>query len=888
MVAESLILMLAWAGQPPVPGAAGGPPGSQPAAAARVVKHFDFDERKLGNYESIPMHWLSHRAEGFAPFLEGRFDANVGHAAPPSFYLGVQGSSIGHRYAQLDIPVLHGSDYEVSAWVRPHRLVHARAYVGGMFVDREGQPLEATQRFSRRVGGDAEGRWRAVAVLLPPPPPDARFVRVSCWVAQPALWSQPSRAPRPIYRQDVNAGAWFDDVAVRRLPQVSLSGRAGQQVFGPDQPVQLDLSIRDSRPQGLAATLTVLDGEGRQVMRRPVPVLSARQQPELTDLGPLAPEFYEARLVVSAGGQPLLQRRLTFARLAALPPTGGAEAGSGFGVSLSGTGGPGPDAARTAVLVRRLGVRQAKVPLWRRRMSDRQVVYDDPAPDALIDALIQAGIEPVGVFCDPPWRLAARYDRTRPNLLDIFSDAPENWQPYMAFVVVRHAGSLKGWQFGADTLESWQPEPRLWPAVRSFRESLRRLVPGGEVLLPWSALAERPTERLDVDRISVTIPAALNSRSIRDQLAGRSATSQPARTYAYVESPEPVRYGPRAAAVALAKRVLMARSAAIESIFVAQPWTCRAAGDQTLVEPTDAFAVYRTLCGLLGSRRYLGEITVGPGATALIFDHAGVSVLAAWDDAAGPDGRPWRVWLGGQTVAFDLWGRRRVCRPAPDGTVELRLTRRPQLIFPVPSWAVMPQASFALSPDRIVASIRRHPASVSFINPFAQPVSGTLRLMPPPGWEVRPLRAKFTLQPGQVFEQPIEMRFPTSENAGPKVLTGRFTLDADRTYEFEAKAHFDLALKDIDVRLVSQVIDRRLIIRQTVTNRTAEAVSFRSFVLAPDRPQQQRLISELQPGRSVIKEFVFDNVGELLGRKARVGLKEVGGRRVWNGVVEVQ
>ena len=44
-------------------------------AGRRVVRRFDFDERRFGNYDPVPMRWKQGDQAGFPPYLEGKFDA---------------------------------------------------------------------------------------------------------------------------------------------------------------------------------------------------------------------------------------------------------------------------------------------------------------------------------------------------------------------------------------------------------------------------------------------------------------------------------------------------------------------------------------------------------------------------------------------------------------------------------------------------------------------------------------------------------------------------------------------------------------------------------------------------------------------------------------------
>lgn len=79
---------------------------AEQAGPSRYVKLFDFDERRLGNYEDTPMYWTRFAGEGLPNFSNGRFDDRVGHAAPPSFLFTVRGGNIGYEYAHTDLAIL--------------------------------------------------------------------------------------------------------------------------------------------------------------------------------------------------------------------------------------------------------------------------------------------------------------------------------------------------------------------------------------------------------------------------------------------------------------------------------------------------------------------------------------------------------------------------------------------------------------------------------------------------------------------------------------------------------------------------------------------------------------------------------------------------------------
>src|SRR5207248_2743908 len=86
MPAELVILCLCTLGQPATRSS-----GTEPLISSRierrVVKSFDFDESRLGNFELTPMNWSRHVGEGFPRYLQARFDRAVGHTAAPSLRL---------------------------------------------------------------------------------------------------------------------------------------------------------------------------------------------------------------------------------------------------------------------------------------------------------------------------------------------------------------------------------------------------------------------------------------------------------------------------------------------------------------------------------------------------------------------------------------------------------------------------------------------------------------------------------------------------------------------------------------------------------------------------------------------------------------------------------
>lgn len=50
-----------------------------------TLKQFDFDERRFGNVEEIPMYWLRRKGPNLPHYNKGGFDHEIGHNAPLPF-----------------------------------------------------------------------------------------------------------------------------------------------------------------------------------------------------------------------------------------------------------------------------------------------------------------------------------------------------------------------------------------------------------------------------------------------------------------------------------------------------------------------------------------------------------------------------------------------------------------------------------------------------------------------------------------------------------------------------------------------------------------------------------------------------------------------------------
>ena len=858
---------------------------TRPAIAdRRVVKHFDFDERDRGNFDSIPMHWYRHEGSGFPGDLEGRFDRDIGRTAVPSFRLDLDGASLAYHYEGRDIAVRPGSDYLVVAWCRSASLGRARAFVTAHYMDRKGVPVPDTERSSSKVGGSRESSdWIPLTVALPGNVATARYINIALWLTQSRVWDDRPRLPRHIEREDVRATVWFDDVTVYRLPRVELCTSRASNVFGANETVTLHAEVSDPDGLNLVARLAVHHVDGRRIDERVLPIRTDPSEPippvtyEELPVGQYVGEL----TIASDDGTQLGRRRLTFVKLApsVSPPT---DLGRGFGVVLE-------HVAETLLpgqrdLLAELRPEYVKAPVW----NTQQAVLGRPIPLAEIDGCLEMiktlGGIPVGVTRDDPDRLRGDDGSRVRTMFELFRDDPVSWKPLIAGIWSRYGNMMGVWQMGGDDEGIKVLANRPAEVVPDVRREMATLMARPILALPGPVLEASetpPAGDIEVLYLPASVPPDDIGAALQDHI--RTETH---RTWVTVEPLPETGYVRTARLADLVRRLAETRFLGPEVVFLRETWSTHVDAFGATVDPREDFIVFRTVSDLLGHTTPVSRTTFGGQASGLVFDRNGQAIILVWDDHAPAEGREYILLLGDEAEQVDLWGRRH--RLASAGSRQrVRIGREPTFIINTPTWLIEFRRRFVVDPWVIEASFDAQDREIVFVNTYHEPISGTLRLVMPPEWEVRPNRFAFALQPSEEFRQSIRLRFPRYAEAAITPLVGEFDIDAERRYRVIEPAWFELGLVDIDLNTYVYRQDDRVIISQSLTNRTDRMVSFRGSVIAPDRPRISRQFVNFKPGQSGHKEFVLNDADELAGQRIRVALKELDGSRLWNTLVTV-
>ncbi|MBI4718384.1 MAG: hypothetical protein HY763_11305 [Planctomycetes bacterium] len=838
-------------------------------SSARVVHQFDFDERKEGNLEELPKYWEPFRSAGFPRYAEGSFDFHLGHSAPPSLHLESQGRNVAYQYRGADTPARAGTEYRIEGFVRCDRLVHARAALSAHYLDKGGRPLATSLVRSRYFGGPGEpDAWTRAELFLPPAPDEARTVGIVVWVLQESTWSVSVPGVRHLSMVDVHAGAWFDDITVFALPRLHLSTSSPGNVMTPAGLQELRVLLADD-DSGLTARLSLRDQSGALVGTHSIGVSSeAAPTSHALPVGDLPIGRYHATMDVSAGQDVVLTRSLTFAKVA--PAQRKCESGTrAFGVVID----PQTRSDRDAEgdLLRALGVRSVKLPVWSGDADETAAASDRWTADRWLKELTKDGFALTGVFAQAPAAFAPSDGAVPRGLLELLADDATAWRDHLAAVVAPHASVYRRWQVGADGSPAGVADPHLAAALEHVREEMRRFTTAPQLVATASTDLEPPQQSLGVEGLSLLVGENLAADRCLEQI-DRWRKAGYDRLAAYVP-PLPADHYARLPRLAdWAQRLIAARFAGAHPVYAPQPWQVRQGVHSAVTEPGEEFAVLRTIADMLGDSVPTLRLDLAPTARCFVFQEGESVILAAWDVAAPPEGARHSVQLGDAARQVDLWGEAHSLERDEHQRQVLRLTALPVFVDGAERWLVELQSSVTLAPTHVESGteLQRHTLEVPNRSP--RPISGEIMLHPPAPWTVTPRRVDFNVAPGRSQSVPLEIRYPHNAAAGARTVRAEITTTDG--YYLETFLPVELGLSDVEIAGTAVVQEGYLLLRQAVTNRTGTTLHFRGSAIVPGRERQYRPISNLQPGETQFVEYRFPEGRDLIGATVRVELRE--------------
>jgi len=871
----------------------------------RIIKSFDFDERRLGNFEKTPMNWRRIVAPGFPRFLDATFDEKIGHDAPPSFHLPLQSGSIAARYFAKDIPVHPDSDYRVTAWILPENLSRAGASIEAYFLDDALRKIPGSEQKSALVhSAGGETRWTPIAFDLPGGFETARWIGLSCLVEQPPPTpADPARPFEPIPHREMHGSARFDDITVMRLPRISMTMDAPAGVFEHDRPVGCTIRIADLDGRDMTIDLDVFDADGRKVESRHLSeaTMATGNTSLIFEAQPAG--LYVARLSTRVAGQLVSTHRRTFLRLNPNPMNGLANAtnatsdrrgqqpkaaGPSRGFGIVGNASLLAHRDTSEHLLRILDPQIVKIPLWSAELTDEEIVRGNRQIDGLIEQLHGRGIEVVGLLQAPPPSLAMQYEPHLRSLLAVLASDPNRWRPYLALILTRHGHRVSAWQLGADDSNVAIAPKRLPQALANVRAEMQPLIGRPLLVVPRSVHRALPQKPLAADVLSLGIPAHQISGRLAEQIAGFRNRGLD-MFWATVEPLDADRYDYRSRSVEFLRRLVEARCSGIDTVFVPQPWHLEETPDGPIMTPGEEIIFLRTLAATLGGLRPSRQVWAGPGVRAWLFEDPKQSsgTLVVWTDAsARGDSLPLRLDVGDGARQIDMWGN--VTSPATGASgPAFSAGPMPTVIDPVAPWRIKMLSEFAVDEPQFQPTVDEHRRSVTLRNTLDEKLRGELELTPPAGWRITPRKLPIDLVPGESVRLAFAMRLPSNQAAGDYMLRGRLTGNGDDLDDIVLLAPLTVGAPGLDVSVLAYRDGESVRVMQRITNRTGRTLDLRAFLISPNRGRIARTIRNLAAGQTAIREYGLENPSDLAGKHVRCAVEQIGGTLRHNTVLKL-
>ncbi len=859
---------------------------AQPAPLSRVLRTIDYEERELGNVEDLPMHWNKVQGPGMPHYVNGKLTSDQHHGGKFSFRMDLNGGSVLYRYDPRLMSVRHGAHYRVETFVRTTVMRHARARLAACLTDIDGRPLAGTWSYSPLFAAtDDQAEWQPVAVELTADHPQAAYLLVEIGVLQPEKYRPTSLGERAIFPQDINGTAWFDDLVVWQVPQVFLSTDQPGNLFPRSASPQIRVLVNDRFTDDLAAQLRVCDAEGRCVYQHSGSLENARtlgdgEKEFVLTIPALPAGWYRAQLAMTSQKVPLGTQTLDFVVLAdegtITPPD------PRFG--LIATKLPFAGWSELPQLLPYLAAARVKLGVWSDQGDVQQV--DSAGFDDLLEKLTAIGITPTACLLQPPPSLLAGGTGGWKQLMLMPSQL---WRDRLAYMVARHANHLDRWQLGEDGSDAFVTDPAMREIYRTIYKEFTDLVQHPDLAMPWPAWYD--LEGQLPATVALSVPATVLPSQLPLYISDLGNRSDHHLSLS-LQTLDETAYGRPMRMRDLAQRVIYALSAGAQRIDLPLPFAVSQVNGRWTRQPSEDFLMMRTLLTTLSGAAYVGRVPIAEGVEAFLFERNGEGILALWDRDSGQAKRTLTLNLGKNPRRVDLWGN---CTPLladaqqrQQGQVSFELGPMPFFLLDIDGRMAQLRSSVALDRPLVESSFQAHSRKIRFVNPYRQALAGTLRLRAPSGWLLSPPTFSFTLNPGETFQRDITLEFPYNSFAGSKTIDAEFSLQLEQPVQFTVPIQLRLGLSDVGMQTLALRDGDDVLVQQVISNYGDKPISYSAFAVFPGQARQERLVTDLEPGRSIIKRYRFVKVRWDADAKVRAGVKELNGTRILNDELAVQ
>ncbi|GEM_PF-7001053 len=857
---------------------------SGPQAPAEEIFLSTFEWEEDSNRDGWPDPWQRLTDRHHPHYVRVFLASDAAYQGRRSLKIQLNGGPVA--VDSPPVPVQGKFRYMAQAFVRCEGLTRDRFYLVLRCLDEKGQLIR--QLRSRAVHGTRP--WEALQVVMARCPPEkTRFLQIRLLLDAAPL-------------ADLRGAVWIDQVRLLRKAYLEVEPERALGLFHRPEQVRLRYSLSGASYNQGELELVVLDHEGQPVgPPHRVPISGSPSQPPAAKVpsrrapsvvmvsrrgGNSRPEppktasgsavaaqqeqghgqqqlqgtwqppvhqagFYRVEIRLRAAGRVVSRGRTTFAVLPPLPLRGEHPFGWSFARPI-----PAPQHEAWEELVRQLGPRRVKYPLWRTSGSPQQ----REETVSWVRRLLGRGAQVVGVCGDPPPPVAKELDGLRlfPEAAvgEVFLMNPKLWAESLGETMLSYGLQVPVWQWGADDDHSLVELQGVARQVAHIRKTLGQSAAFVDVVIPWSLDVPVPQSQA-WEGVCFSSRKPIPWQQLQRQL---QAVEPPARWWysllldRYAANKLPGKNNTQSLATQMAMHLLLAHAAGCRGVFLHG-----VDRHQVLLTPQGSVGPLAvpwvvTVHSLAGTR-YLGSLPLGPQVRNWLFVGPHHAVWVLWAE------KPRRQKLPAALVdrAWSLWGRQLPLSPLAQGA-EVELVVGPEPVF---VWSERPPLARLARSIRFqhhqVPSVlgRAHPNQLIFSNPTERPLSGKVELIPPPHWRMAPDRWEFHLAPGQSFRKEFLVRLPIYASTGPQHAEVRLHLQ-DQPVPLVVGLPLRAGIPGLKAQAVVVDQDQRLrVVRVHLTNDRPKRLQVQCTLVLRGQPRRTRTVN-VPPGQQRVLSFVLD------------------------------
>ncbi len=444
-------------------------------------------------------------------------------------------------------------------------------------------------------------------------------------------------------------------------------------------------------------------------------------------------------------------------------------------------------------------------------------------------------------------------------------------------MLTRLSLQVRWWQLGQDGDFSFVGFPHLAETIAKVKDQLQRY--GQEIHLgfSWRAVSEPPADKnppWEFLQLSATPSLTAGELAIYLPALERPKVA----SWVSVQPLDGAAYSTEVRASDLIHRMLAAKVAGAEGIFISQPFDPQSGLMNADGTPGEMLLPWRTTALALSGAEYLGSLQLPRGSHNHLFVRNGEVVMIVWAD------RPVEeiLYLGDDVRQVDVWGRTVKPRDA-DGQQVIEAGPLPSFVTGLAQAVVRWNMAVRFEHERLpsVCGVP-HANALTIKNFFPQGIGGQARLVGPEVWKIAPRTIDFKLSMNEEAQQPFTVALPLDAASGRQPIRIDFDISADRHYQFSVYRHLDVGMDDVTLEASSLLNDKgELEVMQQVTNRSSEPVSFKCLLFVPNRRRMMSQVIELRQDRDT-KIYRLAKGEELIGEMLWLRAEEIGGQRTLN------